>query len=261
MNNLLSMRSRAGSQLTSRFGLKRNALTTWSVLAALVITGFIFSPAAVAEEDGIALASIYDTSGSMRETVRDASGRPAPKYQIANRALHDVAEQIKSFASSNSVTGPRTIHTGLFIFQGERAREIVTFGPFDARAIENFASSFTNPNGNTPLGNSLNTAAKVVLDSKLPRKHILVITDGINTAGPAPEAVFPRIRLQATQKQTTVSLHLLAFDVDAKRFDPLKKLGATVVGAADEKQLNSQLEFILQKKILLEDEEPPQKSK
>ena len=33
--------------------------------------------------------------------------------------------------------------------------------------------------------------------------------------------------------------------------------GATVVGAADERQLNSQLEFILAKKILLEDEELP----
>jgi hypothetical protein len=30
----------------------------------------------------------------------------------------------------------------------------------------------------------------------------------------------------------------------------------TVVGAADEKQLNQQLEFILEEKILLEKEEP-----
>jgi hypothetical protein len=39
----------------------------------------------------------------------------------------------------------------------------------------------------------------------------------------------------------------------------LKKLGATVVSAADEKQLNAQLEYILQRKILLEDEEPAKK--
>jgi hypothetical protein len=32
-----------------------------------------------------------------------------------------------------------------------------------------------------------------------------------------------------------------------------------VVGAADEKQLNTQLEFILQHKILLEEEEPAKK--
>ena len=48
-------------------------------------------------------------------------------------------------------------------------------------------------------------------------------------------------------------------DDATKVFDGVKKLGATVVGASDETQLNSQLEFILQKKILLEDEEPPKK--
>jgi hypothetical protein len=32
-----------------------------------------------------------------------------------------------------------------------------------------------------------------------------------------------------------------------------------VVGAADEKQLNTQLEYILQRKILLEEEEPVKK--
>jgi hypothetical protein len=47
--------------------------------------------------------------------------------------------------------------------------------------------------------------------------------------------------------------------VAAKQFDSVKKLGATVVGAADEKQLNTQLEFILQRKILLEEEEPAKK--
>jgi hypothetical protein len=49
----------------------------------------------------------------------------------------------------------------------------------------------------------------------------------------------------------------VAFDVDAKVFAGVKKLGATVVSAANESQLNTQLEFVLEKKILLEDEEPP----
>jgi len=44
--------------------------------------------------------------------------------------------------------------------------------------------------------------------------------------------------------------------VDAKVFDPIKKLGATVVAASDEKQLDTQLDFIVQRKILLEEEEP-----
>ena len=51
----------------------------------------------------------------------------------------------------------------------------------------------------------------------------------------------------------------VAFDVNANVFAPLKKLGVTVVGAADEKQLKSQLEFILEEKILLEKEPAPKK--
>jgi len=67
------------------------------------------------------------------------------------------------------------------------------------------------------------------------------------------------LKQQAEQNHTSLSVHFVAFDVDAKVFDSVKKLGATVVGAADEKQLNGQLEFILQKKILLEEEETPAK--
>ena len=69
----------------------------------------------------------------------------------------------------------------------------------------------------------------------------------------------PKLKQQADEKHTGLSVHFVAFDVDAKVFDPVKKLGATVVGAANENQLNTQLQYILQRKILLEEEEPPKK--
>ena len=162
--------------------------------------------------------------------------------------------------STNSASGaPRTIHTALFVFSGASARQAIKFGPFDAKALEDWAGRFSSPNGSTPLGNSLTLASQVVLESPLPHKHILVITDGMNTAGPKPEDVLPVVQRKARDKGTSVSVHFVAFDVDAKIFAPVKKLGATVVGAADEKQLNTQLDFIMQRKILLEEEEPPKK--
>ena len=212
-----------------------------------------------AAEEGVALAIIYDTSGSMREAVPDQSGRPAPKYIIANRALKAVADRLQVFATNNASGGPRTIHTSLIVFEGKGAREAIRMGPMDAPALRNWAAHFSNPNGNTPLGIALNLAGRSVLASPLSRKHVLVITDGMNTAGPPPAVVLPRLKQQAEQAHTSLSVHFVAFDVDAKVFDSLKKQGATVVGAADEKQLNSQLEFILQRKILLEEEEPPKK--
>ena len=209
----------------------------------------------------MALAIIYDTSGSMQRTVRDANGRSSAKYVIANRALAAVAKQIQAFASGQAGGVPRKVEAGLFVFQGDGARMAVPFGPFDAKALEDFARRFSNPNGNTPLGNALSAASRTVLNSPLARKHVLIITDGENTAGPTPAAVMPRLKQQAEEKHAAISVHFVAFDVDAKVFDSVKKLGATVVGAGDEKQLNTQLEYILQRKILLEDEEAPKAPK
>jgi hypothetical protein len=226
-----------------------------AVLTVLFLAGILPVTLRGAEE-GVALAIIYDTSGSMKEPVADASGASAPKYLIANRALLDVTRQLQAFATNAATGAPRKIDVGLYIFQNEHAREVVKLGPLDAKAIERWASRFSSPNGNTPLGNALTTAAHAVLDSPLSRKHVLIITDGLNTAGPPPQVVLPRLKQQAEQSHSSFSVHFVAFDVDARQFAPLKKLGATVVGAADEKQLNSQLLFFLKHKILLDDEEP-----
>ena len=229
-----------------------------AVLIALAVLGQGTTGNA-AEEDGVALAIIYDTSGSMHDAVRDSNGKSAPKYVIANRALVAVAKQIQAFASSTAGPAPRKVQVGLFVFSGDSAREAVKFGPFDEALLEQFARDFSTPSGNTPLGNSLTVATRKVLISPLSHKHVLIITDGMNTAGPTPAEVMPTLKRQAEQKQTTFAVHFVAFDVDAKVFDGVKKLGATVVGASDEKQLDTQLAYILQRKILLEEEEPVKK--
>lgn len=209
-----------------------------------------------ADEDGVALAIVYDTSGSMRQSVRDAGGKSSPKYVIANRALVAVARQIQAYTTNSAGGVPRKIDAALFIFRGEQAGEVIKMGPFDQKAIQDWAEHFADPSGGTPLGRTVQAAAKSVLASPLSRKHVLVITDGNNTQGPAPAAVMPALLKQAGDKPGALSIHFIAFDVADKVFDPVKKLGATVVGAADEKQLNTQLDYILQKKILLEEEEP-----
>ena len=228
-------------------------------LIALAVLCLSANPAFAADEDGVAVAIVYDTSGSMKELVKDSAGKYAPKYQIANRALVAIANRIQSFATNHTTGTPRKIHTGLFVFQKSGATAALPFGPFNAAALTKWARDFSMPEGGTPLGNALNTAGSAVLHSGLTRKHVLVITDGMNTVGPSPTLTLPTLQQQAGQQQTSVAVHFVAFDVDAKVFEGVKKLGATVVGAANESQLNTQLGFILEKKILLEDEEPPTK--
>jgi Mg-chelatase subunit ChlD len=227
----------------------------WGILPALAAAT---APRAAAEE-GVALAIVYDTSGSMSEPVKDSSGKMSPKYRIANRALEAIAKQIQAYAGKPGEAAQRKVHAGLFTFDGSGTRAVVPFGPFDAQAMIDWARRFSTPGSGTPLGNAVRAASDTVLKSSLARKHVLVITDGMNTIGPDPATVLPSLKRQAEAKQTTLGLHFVAFDVDASVFNSVKKQGATVLGAADEKQLNKQLGAIMQEKILLEDEEPARK--
>jgi hypothetical protein len=230
-----------------------------SVPIALAVLCASAAPASAADEEGVAVAIVYDTSGSMNDPVKDEAGKPSPKYVIANRALVAIANRIQTFATKGAAGSPRKIHAGLFVFRKDGPHAALPFGPFNAAAFTTWARGFSAPSGGTPLGNTLNTAGHAALDSGLTRKHVLVITDGMNTIGPSPAAILANLQQAAGQKQTSVAVHFVAFDVDAKVFDGVKKLGATVVGASNESQLNTQLEFILEKKILLEEEEPPKK--
>jgi uncharacterized protein YegL len=222
----------------------------------LAIFGILLGPGlltvSAADDDGVALAILYDTSGSMNEPVPNNHGSSSPKYVIANRALLAVVKQIQAYTTNGVSGAPRKVQVGLFTFSGNGAKEAVKFGPFDAGAIQDWAKGFSNPSGGTPLGNALRTVSQAVLDSPLPRKHVLIITDGMNTVGPDPDKVLPAVNRAAEKKQSPVFVHFIAFDVDAKVFNGVKKQGATVASAADETQLNSQLDFILQNQILLE---------
>lgn len=207
--------------------------------------------------DGVAVVIVFDTSGSMRDPVKQAGGGTAPKYQVATRALRAVVDRLEEFTQAGTPANPRRVEAGLVVFNGNDARYAVPFGPLDARAFRNWADGFKTPDGATPLGRATSLAAGQVLAAPGQRKHVLVITDGENTVGPDPAAQIPGLRRQADRRQTSLAFHFVAFDVDAKVFDPVKKLGANVVRAGDEQQLKDQLQFILERKILLEDEDPP----
>ncbi|HUR44478.1 MAG TPA: vWA domain-containing protein [Candidatus Saccharimonadales bacterium] len=207
-------------------------------------------------EEGIALALVYDTSGSMKDNVPTADGKYAPKYVIANRTLHSIINRISLFATNANSAGTHRIESGLFVFEGAGAREAVKFGSFDPVPLHSWVSRFSTPDGGTPLGNALSIATRAVLTSPLTHKHVVIITDGVNTSGPKPETIMPELKQSASRAGAEVSFHFVAFDVDAKVFAPVKKLGATVLSASNEEQLNAQIGFIFEKRILLEDEEP-----
>lgn len=224
-------------------------------LALMIGFGLLGWAGQIHAAEGVAVVIIYDTSGSMAEKVADAAGQPAAKYAIANRALSSIVTRLEQFAT-NTAAGPREVQSGLITFREGRPQYSVPFGVFRPEAMRKWVSQFRGPAGGTPLGNALSLAGQNLAKSGCPRQHILVVTDGINTVGPAPAATMKTLNERAAKDGQPVGVHFVAFDVAAQLFDPVKKLCATVVGAADEKELNSRLEYILEKKILLEEEEP-----
>ncbi|HXG46064.1 MAG TPA: vWA domain-containing protein [Methylomirabilota bacterium] len=202
---------------------------------------------------GVAVAIVYDNSGSMKQPVRTRDGREEPKYLIANRALLNVVRRLEAHDKTVAASS-RTIHAGLYVFEGTGAKEVVPLGPARTEAIRQWVKNYPGPGAGTPLGAALEAAGRALLASPMSEKHVLVITDGANTVGPDPAKVLPGLQKQAAAGDAAVLVHFVAFDIDAKVFAPLKKLGVTVVGAADEAQLDQKLGFILEEKILLEKE-------
>src|SRR5207249_11529364 len=88
-------------------------IPSFAILAALAALGVSSPNLQAAEEDGVALAILYDTSGSMKEAVPDKDGKPAPKYIIANRALIAISKQVQAFATNSSSGAARRIDASL----------------------------------------------------------------------------------------------------------------------------------------------------
>jgi Mg-chelatase subunit ChlD len=218
---------------------------------AVWFAALLFGASAVnAGDNDVAVAIVYDTSGSMNDPVKGKGAPGDAKYVVASRALAAIVTRLEKFAQ----TGGRKVQAGLFIFEGKGSKEVVKLGPFDAAAMRAWLAGFSRPVGGTPLGTAVAEAAHVLMKTKAGARHVLVVTDGENTVGPLPEALLPKVLDDAMKQSAPVYFHFVAFDVDARAFAGVKKLGATLVSAANEEQLNEKLGFILEEKILLEKE-------
>lgn len=215
-------------------------------IAALLVS----TSATFAADSDLAVAIVYDTSGSMKDAVIGRGGVREPKYVIANRALAAIVDKLEKVDAA----GPRKVQCGLFTFREKGGQETVKLGPLNAPALRSWLASFSKPNGGTPIGNAVADATNALWKIRADSRHVLVITDGENTVGAAPDAVLPKLQDQCLKNGLVVHFHFLAFDVDAKVFGGIKQFGATLVGASDEAQLNQKLNFILEEKILLEKE-------
>ena len=200
--------------------------------------------------EGLAAAILIDVSGSMRETVLNERGAREEKIEIARRAARDLIEQFERYALDHA---GEPVMVGLFEFSRRDnesdCRPIVPMGRPD-RAQAESAIAGLQADGDTPIGSAMITAKHALDSVHLARRHLLVVTDGENTAGPDPGRVTLAIGRRPEAERP--SIYFVAFDIEASRFASVRDAGGLVLSAANARELNDTLDSLLRGKILVE---------
>ena len=204
----------------------------------------------VPAREGLAAAIVIDVSGSMNEEVKGDAGRNEPKIAIARRAAQDLVEQFAKYAEERK---EEPVLLGLYEFS-ERSnvpdcRPIVPMGPPDRTRASN-ALGAVRADGGTPIGNAMITAKRELDATGLTRRHLLVVTDGENTEGVAPDRVTAAIGRRPESERP--SIYFVAFDVEASKFSGVREAGGLVLAASNARELNETLDALLRGKILVE---------
>jgi hypothetical protein len=205
---------------------------------------------AIESKEGLAAAIVIDVSGSMADSVAGRDGKREPKIEIARRAGRDLVNQFASYADDHK---DEAVQLGVYEFSRRRGepdcRPVVPMGPPDrdraASAIDHLQAD-----GGTPIGQAMITAKRALDGTGLTRRHLLVITDGENTDGVAPDRVAVRIGKRPDAERPAI--YFVAFDVAASRFSGVRDAGGLVLSAANAKELNDTLDTLLRGKILVE---------
>lgn len=192
-----------------------------------------------------AVVILIDTSGSMKEKVRDPSGQQRPKYLIARDALAKIIDYTGQWEKTHA---DRLLEIALLNFNSS-ASQVLPMGRFDLAKSRQAVNAIPDPGGGTAIGEAVAEAFKALYKSGCVRRYLVCITDGENTVGPPPDRVSRQL---FAQTHGEVEMHFVAFDTSADKFGFLSGVNGYTVEAADGAQLQARLSDIYEKRILAE---------
>lgn len=201
---------------------------------------------------GTAVVILVDTSGSMGQKVDDKAGKKRPKNELAREALENI---IQSTAKWKKDHPKSNLQLAIYSFNSS-VSEVLPMGDFDADKAKQALNQLPPPNSGTAIGKALETGFKALYRSGCVRKFVVCVTDGENTAGPAPDWIARHLHYRTGDE---VEMQFVAFDTLADHFRFLKEVNGHVVQASDGAKLQTELERIYQERILVEKEEPEKK--
>ena len=133
-------------------------------------------PAGTVLQDGIAIAVMVDTSGSMDDSIHDAQGVRSSKIEIARKTAMQTFDQIAQFVANNH---EHTLKVGLAQFS-HKVTELYPIGPLEAASIRPVIEKL-DASGGTAIGEGLIFAKQQLNKAAMKRQSIILITDGRNT--------------------------------------------------------------------------------
>jgi Mg-chelatase subunit ChlD len=198
--------------------------------------------AEVEEGLGAAVAILIDTSGSMRD---DAEGDSRPKYVVAQEALEATLDATDAFIARRP---DFPVKVGIYSFSSN-VRRLLPIQPYDRAEVRAALARVPRPGGGTAIGDAMREARPDLYRAGVLRKYLLVVTDGENTTGRAPDSVAREI---FRKSDGAVQVYFVAFDTSPEKFAFLKEAGGDVIGAGTGAELHRALDGIYQGKILAE---------
>ena len=197
----------------------------------------------VQEGLGASVAILLDQSGSMEDPPQGGAGQP--KYAIAREAIAQVLAQTDSFVAAQ--TG-FPVNVGLYVF-ARRVERVLPIAPYNRDSLRSVLESLPEPSGSTAIGDAMEVATRDLYSAGTIRKYLLVVTDGENTSGRAPEEVAREINRRS---EGAVKLYMVAFDVDAAKFGFVSEVRGTVLEAHNALALRASLDTLYRGRILAE---------
>jgi Mg-chelatase subunit ChlD len=205
------------------------------------------------KNEGIAIVLLIDASGSMTDVVREPSGEEHSKINIAKRTAKRVLKNINEFRVKNP---DADIRLAIYQFNNDAVVPLIPIDSSTPTGAEGAIDNVT-AEGNTPIGNAIAVAKQTINDSEMKSGNIIIISDGENTVGPEPEEAMRAMSLLPYEDRAHV--YLVAFDMNASVFENVKKEGAMVSEAQNDTELQQTMDYILYKKILVEELITPQR--
>lgn len=198
--------------------------------------------ARVDEGLGASVAIVIDNSGSMWQT---APGDTRVKYVVAREAVEQMLRATEEIIRERP---DFPVNVGIYRFS-DAVAEVLPMQRYDRQKVRAALRTMPQPEGKTAIGDGMDRARHELYGAGTFRKYILVLTDGENTHGRAPDEVAREI---ARRGQGAVQTYFVAFDTDPATFGFLRETGGDVFAARGGAELRTALAEVYRGKILAE---------